>query len=63
MIFVTVGTHEQPFDRLIQYVDQLKKEKVIEEDIVMQTGFGAYRPSCCTWSLLSYRVKSSLESM
>ena len=50
MIFVTVGTHEQPFDRLIKYVDQLKKEKVIEEEIVMQTGFGAYKPCCCTWS-------------
>ena len=23
MIFVTVGTHEQPFDRLIQQVDAL----------------------------------------
>lgn len=25
MIFVTVGTHEQPFDRLIKKVDELKK--------------------------------------
>lgn len=24
MIFVTVGTHEQPFNRLIQKVDELK---------------------------------------
>ena len=30
MIFVTVGTHEQPFNRLVEYVDQLKKEKIIE---------------------------------
>ena len=26
MIFVTVGTHEQPFDRLIKKIDELKKE-------------------------------------
>ena len=26
MIFVTVGTHEQPFNRLIQKVDELKKD-------------------------------------
>ena len=26
MIFVTVGTHEQPFNRLIEEVDRLKKE-------------------------------------
>ncbi len=25
MIFVTVGTHEQPFNRLIKKVDELKK--------------------------------------
>ena len=28
MIFVTVGTHEQPFNRLIQKVDELKKDGV-----------------------------------
>lgn len=50
MIFVTVGTHEQPFDRLVKYVDQLKKDKIIEEDVVMQTGFSTYEPCCCTWS-------------
>ena len=25
MIFVTVGTHEQPFNRLIQKIDELKE--------------------------------------
>ena len=29
MIFVTVGTHEQPFNRLIKEVDRLKKEGII----------------------------------
>ena len=28
MIFVTVGTHEQPFNRLVEYVEQLKKENL-----------------------------------
>ena len=27
MIFVTVGTHEQPFNRLIQKIDELKKRR------------------------------------
>ena len=31
MIFVTVGTHEQPFNRLIQKVDELKKDGIIQE--------------------------------
>ena len=29
MIFVTVGTHEQPFNRLIQKVDELKKDDLL----------------------------------
>lgn len=36
MIFVTVGTHEQPFNRLIQKVDELKCDGVIEKDQIFQ---------------------------
>lgn len=39
MIFVTVGTHEQPFNRLIQKVDELKRDGVIKDDVIIQTGF------------------------
>ncbi len=31
MIFVTVGTHEQPFNRLVQKVDDLKKNGIIQK--------------------------------
>lgn len=52
MIFVTVGTHEQPFDRLIKKMDELKRDGVIQEDVVMQTGFSTYEPKYCQWSKL-----------
>lgn len=52
MIFVTVGTHEQPFNRLIEYVDKLKEENVISEEVIVQTGFSTYEPINCTWSKL-----------
>lgn len=56
MIFVTVGTHEQQFNRLIEYVDMLKAKGVIADEIVMQTGFSTYQPVNCKWSrLLSYQ--------
>ncbi len=56
MIFVTVGTHEQPFDRLVKAVDELKRDGVITEDVVMQTGFSTYEPKYCQWSkLLPYQ--------
>lgn len=49
MIFVTVGTHEQPFDRLIYHLDEWKRKKIIDEDIIMQTGYSTYIPMCCMW--------------
>ena len=52
MIFVTVGTHEQPFNRLIQKVDDLKRDGVITEDVIMQIGFSTYEPKYCTYSKL-----------
>lgn len=52
MIFVTVGTHEQQFNRLIKYIDELKGSGKIEDDIIIQTGFSTYEPKYCAWSKL-----------
>ena len=35
MIFVTVGTHEQPFNRLVQEIDNLKRDGIITEDDIV----------------------------
>lgn len=56
MIFVTVGTHEQPFNRLIEYIDNLKRDGIITEEVIMQTGFSTYEPKYCIWNkLLPYK--------
>lgn len=52
MIFVTVGTHEQPFNRLVKAIDELKKNNSIKEDVVIQTGFSTYEPKYCNGSKL-----------
>ncbi len=52
MIFVTVGTHEQPFDRLVRCVDALKGSGIITEDVFIQTGYTDYQPQHCQWSKL-----------
>lgn len=52
MIFVTVGTHEQQFDRLIKKIDELKRDNIIKEDVIIQTGFSTYEPQYCKWSKL-----------
>ncbi|HFI0078727.1 glycosyltransferase [Streptococcus suis] len=55
MIFVTVGTHEQPFNRLVEEIDRLKKEAIITDDVFIQTGFSTYTPQYCDWkSIISY---------
>lgn len=50
MIFVTVGTHEQQFDRLIKEVNRLRRNEDIAEDVIAQTGFSTYEPESCQWS-------------
>lgn len=65
MIFVTVGTHEQPFNRLIQKVDELKRDGIIKDDVTIQTGFSTYEPKYCQWSkLIPYQqmVKNVADS-
>lgn len=52
MIFVTVGTHEQPFNRLVECIDNLKKDDIIQEDVVIQTGYSTYEPKYCKWQKL-----------
>ena len=55
MIFVTVGTHEQQFNRLIEEIDRLKGNGTIKDEVIMQTGYCTYKPKYCKWSeLLPY---------
>ena len=49
MIFVTVGTHEQPFNRLIEEVDRLKGEGLITEEVIIQRGYSTYEPKHCKY--------------
>lgn len=60
MIFVTVGTHEQQFNRLIKYIDELKKSQLVEDEIFIQTGFSTYTPKYCTWSKF-YPYRNMME--
>jgi UDP-N-acetylglucosamine transferase subunit ALG13 len=44
MIFVTVGTHDQPFDRLIKKLDELVAKGKIKEKTIAQIGYCNYIP-------------------
>ena len=58
MIFVTVGTHEQQFNRLVEYMDKWAAEH--DEEVVIQTGFSTYEPKKAEWSKL-YPYKTMIE--
>ncbi|MBR4430727.1 MAG: multidrug MFS transporter [Clostridiales bacterium] len=47
MIFVTVGTHEQSFDRLIDYMDKWAGKH--DEEVIMQIGYAKKTPVNCKW--------------
>lgn len=42
MIFVTIGTHPDQFDRLIRRIDEIAP--MIKEEIIVQRGFTRYKP-------------------
>ncbi len=56
MIFVTVGTHEQSFNRLIEKVDNLVFEGIIKDEVIIQKGYSTYEPKHCTsFDILPYQ--------
>lgn len=48
MIFATVGTHEDPFDRLLRALDELVLAGALTEPVVIQSGYATYTPRACT---------------
>lgn len=48
MIFITVGTHEQQFNRLVKAADEYAVFS--GEEVFIQTGYSTYEPSHCEWS-------------
>jgi UDP-N-acetylglucosamine transferase subunit ALG13 len=45
VILVTVGTHEQPFDRLLREVDRLAASGSLASGVFCQTGYSSYEPA------------------
>jgi UDP-N-acetylglucosamine transferase subunit ALG13/ubiquinone/menaquinone biosynthesis C-methylase UbiE len=49
LIFVTVGNHNQGFERLLRKVDELAANKIIQ-DVFIQTGYSNYQPKHCHYA-------------
>jgi len=49
MILVMVGTHNQPFDRLIKAVDDLVAKHTIKGEVLIQVGYSKTVPKYAKW--------------
>jgi UDP-N-acetylglucosamine transferase subunit ALG13 len=49
LIFVTVGTHPQQFNRLLKKVDEYARDKIIN-NVFIQIGYSDYQPEFCEYS-------------
>lgn len=65
MIFVTVGTHYQGFDRLIKKMDEIAAK--IDDEVIMQIGHTEYEPKNAKWfkflgynEIINYMAKSDI---
>ena len=55
MIFVTVGTHEQPFDRLLKCIDKMVADGKIKEEVIVQKGYTDFELKYCEeYKLIGY---------
>lgn len=60
MIFVTVGTHEQPFNRLVKYMDEWASRH--NEKVIIQTGYSSYEPQSAEWKKM-YPYQEMLQKV
>jgi UDP-N-acetylglucosamine transferase subunit ALG13 len=49
LIFITVGSHHQGFERLLKKIDELARDKVIS-DVFVLTGYSDYQPEYCPYT-------------
>lgn len=61
MIFVTVGTHEQPFNRLVESMDKWAGTHH-DEEVFIQTGYTTYEPKHCRFAKFLTR-EEMIENM
>ncbi|KUK17270.1 PssE/Cps14G family polysaccharide biosynthesis glycosyltransferase [Thermococcus sibiricus] len=59
MIFVTVGTHYQGFERLIKKMDEIAGK--IDDEVVMQIGYTDYEPKNAKWFRFLEKEEDILE--
>lgn len=62
MIFITTGTHEQPFNRWLKVMDEFIAERQIEEEVFAQLGYSTYKPKLFDYQSLIPLAEMELKA-
>ena len=62
MIFVMLGTQNNPFQRLLEEVDRLIDKNVITEEVVVQAGYTKYQPKNEKMKIINFMSREELDT-
>ena len=59
LIFVSLGTQDKSFERLLKIIDSAIEKKIIQEEVIVQAGYTSY--SSKNMKILDYVSKDDFE--
>ena len=62
MIFVMLGTQNNPFQRLLEEIDTLISKNVITEEVVVQAGYTQYQPKSEKMKIIDFMPREELDT-
>ena len=62
MIFVMLGTQNNPFQRLLEEIDTLISKNVITEEVVVQAGYTQYQPKNEKMKIIDFMPREELDT-
>ncbi len=61
MIFVMLGTQNNPFQRLLEEIDNLIDKKQIQEEVIVQAGYTKYEPKNEKMKIIDFMPKEEID--
>ncbi len=62
MIFVMLGTQNNPFQRLLEEIDRLIGKNIIKEEVIVQAGYTQYQPKSEKMKMIDFMSREELDT-
>ena len=62
MIFVMLGTQNNPFQRLLEEIDKLIDKNIIKEEVIVQAGYTEYQPKNEKMQIIDFMPREELDA-